>query len=193
MPGPSLTAAYFDGIFASDDDPWNLARSGYEAAKFARTRAVLADRRYARGLEIGCAHGVLTGRIADLCDSLLAVDISARAIEKARARLGRRAGIALRRMAFPREAPAGEAFDLVLLSEVAYFWDDSDLDRAATWLCDHVGDGGRVMLVHYIGETDYPQTGDSAVGRLWEGLADGFARQAEERHARYRLDLWQRR
>lgn len=193
MTGPSLQAAYFDGIFASDDDPWDLVSSEYEAAKFAHTHDVLADRRYPRALEVGCAHGVLTRHLATLCDSLLAIDISAEALAKARDRVGDRPGIMLARMAFPKEAPDTGPFDLVILSEVAYYWDLVDLARASEWMCDNVGLGGRVILVHYTGETDYPHSGDDAVEVLWSKLWSDFEVERAERCETYRLDLWKRR
>ena len=192
MTGTSLTAAYFDDIFRSDDDPWDLASSEYEAAKFADTNDALADRRYANALEIGCAHGVLTCHLAPICDSILAVDISTQALEKAQERLGDLAGVTLAQMAFPLETPVAEAFDLVVLSEVAYYWDLEDLDRASKWLRDHVALGGRVILVHYTGETDYPQSGDEAVEILWSNLASDFDVELAERREKYRLDLWKR-
>lgn len=191
MSGPSLGADYFDGIFASDDDPWSLASSAYERAKFAHTRDVLADRRYLNALEVGCAHGVLTERIVDLCEQLLSVDISRHALVKARTRLGGRPGFKLKRMAFPQEAPTG-AYDLVLLSEVAYYWDDADLMRAGKWLSGHLTPNGRIMLVHYTGDTDYPHTADAAVGILWNSLRSVCTVQLRERHDDYRLDLWER-
>lgn len=186
----SLDAAYFDGIFGSDDDPWNLATSAYEAAKFDETCNVLSDRRYARALEVGCAHGVLTGKLIELCDHLLSVDISDIALAAARARLGDRLGLTLSQMAFPRQLPGEAAFDLVILSEVAYYWSAPDLERAAQWLGDHVVPGGRVILVHYIGETDYPQSGDGAVEALWTVLSGRFEVLCARRHQNYRLDLW---
>lgn len=192
MTGISLKAEYFEDIFGSNDDPWNLASSEYESAKFAHTHDVLADRRYANALEIGCAHGVLTCHLAPICDSILAVDISTRALGKARVRLGDRAGVMLAQMAFPQETPDIEAFDLVVLSEVAYYWDLEDLDRASKWLRDHVALGGRVILVHYTGETDYPQSGDEAVEILWSNLASDFDVELAERREKYRLDLWKR-
>ena len=143
----SLDASYFDGIFASDDDPWRLASSAYERAKFDRTVEVLRDRRYARAFEIGCAHGVLTTRLATLCDHLFAVDISSKALALAQDRVGDHPGVTLAQMAFPAETPDG-AFDLVLLSEVAYYWGAADLDRTADWLVASVAPGGRVLLVH---------------------------------------------
>ncbi|WP_395395925.1 SAM-dependent methyltransferase (plasmid) [Novosphingobium sp. BL-8A] len=193
MTRSSLDAQYFDDIFGSDDDPWDLASSAYEAAKFAHTHDVLADRRYARALEIGCAHGVLTGYLAPLCDSLLAVDISAKALAQARARLGDQPGVRLARMAFPQEAPEAKDFDLVVLSEVTYYWDLADLDRAGKWLRDHVVRGGRIILVHYTAQTDYPQSGDAAVETLWFDMAQKFDVELAERRDTYRLDLWTRR
>jgi predicted TPR repeat methyltransferase len=190
--GASLDAAYFEGIFATDDDPWHLASSHYEAAKFKATHDALADRRYARALEIGCAQGVLTARLLGLCDTLLAVDISSKALAKARDRVGDRAGVELAQMAFPKETPQGSAFDLVILSEVAYYWDVVDLDRASGWLRDGVATGGRIVLVHFIGETDYPHSGDEAVEILWNDLQSDFVVEKGERHERYRLDLWRR-
>ncbi|QJU60206.1 methyltransferase [Sphingomonas sp. AP4-R1] len=192
MSRSSLNAAYFDGIFESDDDPWDLASSAYEAAKFRHTHDALAGRRYARALEIGCAHGVLTGQLIGLCDTLLAIDISTRALAKARERVGDRPGLTLQRMAFPSETPEGAPFDLVILSEVAYYWSIADLDRAAEWLRDHIAAGGRIILVHYTGETDYPQTGDEAVDALWTELSAVFSVVAAERRDTYRLDLWER-
>jgi predicted TPR repeat methyltransferase len=189
----SLDASYFDDIFEADDDPWNLAASDYEAAKFKETHAALADRRYAQALEVGCAQGVLTDQLIPLCDSLLAIDISSKALVRATQRVGDRPGLTLKQMAFPREAPEAAGFDLVILSEVVYYWGLVDLDRAGEWLKDHVAKDGRIILVHYTGETDYPHGGDEAVEILWASLRDEFEAQRGERHDRYRLDLWIRR
>ena len=188
----SLGADYFEGIFAGDADPWDLASSDYEAAKFRHTVEALADRRYRSALEVGCAQGVLTGHLIDHCDRLLAIDISAHALDRARDRLGERPALSFAQMAFPREVPGDGAFDLAVLSEVAYYWDAADLDRAANWLADHIVSGGRIILVHYIGETDYPQSGDDAVRILAERLAGQVTMLRSERQARYRLDLWER-
>ncbi|MBW4332215.1 nodulation S family protein [Stakelama sp. CBK3Z-3] len=193
MSEKSLDADYFDRIFASDDDPWDLASSDYERAKFDRTIAALGDRQYRSAIEVGCAHGVLTQRLFSLCETLIALDISAEALDQARERLGSPRGLTFQRMAFPREAPGANGFELALLSEVAYYWSVADLGRAAQWLSAHVEPGGHILLVHYIGETDYPQSGDAAVLHLKNALRDVVAEEKSERHVRYRLDLWRRR
>ncbi|WBO21523.1 class I SAM-dependent DNA methyltransferase [Sphingomonas abietis] len=189
----SLDAAYFDGIFDGDDDPWDLASSDYEASKFERTRAALAGRRYRRAIEIGCAHGVLTSYLAPLCDDLLAIDISDKALARARRRVGDRSGVTFAHRAFPGEAPRTPGFDLAILSEVAYYWSVVDLDRAAAWLRTHIAPAGRIVLVHFTGKTDYPHSGDEAVETLWQNLGADFTSIVAQRYDRYRLDLWERR
>lgn len=187
----SLGADYFEGIFASDEDPWNLASSDYEARKFQRTILALDGRRYRHALEVGCAHGVLTHKLLPLCDRLFAIDISTTALCLARRRLGERTGLRLAQMAFPREAPP-DRFDLCVLSEVAYYWDQDDLAATAAWLAQHIEPGGRVLLVHYTGETDYPMTADAALDFLKQAIGSDFHPSREERNDSYRLDLWGR-
>lgn len=192
MSDRSLPPTYFEAIFAGDPDPWNLASSGYEAAKFDRTVRVLSGRRSACALEVGCAGGVLTERLSAVCDQILAIDVSTTAVARAERRLAGRANVRFENAAFPRDFPALEALDLVVLSEVAYYWSDADLDLAARRIAEHLAPGGRLILVHWTGETDYPQTADSAVERLWRGLSPVMRRDVAERHAHYRLDLWSR-
>lgn len=188
----SLDAAYFDGIFEGDDDPWDLASSDYEARKFDTALDAISGRRYSDALEVGCAQGVFTERLVPMCDELLAIDISSKALALAAKRVGDRPGLQLKQMAFPKEVPDG-SFDLVILSEVAYYWGVVDLDRASEWLKQGVSPGGRILLVHYTGETDYPHSGDEAVETLWSDLEGVFEQERADRHARYRLDLWSRR
>ena len=84
---PRLTAGYFDELYAGDPDPWGFETSAYEQAKYAATVDALEGRRYATALEIGCSIGVLTARLADRCDALLAVDAAQAATESASERL----------------------------------------------------------------------------------------------------------
>ena len=53
-----MGAAYFEALYAADEDPWDFTTSAYERAKYDRTVAALGDRRFARGLEVGCSIGV---------------------------------------------------------------------------------------------------------------------------------------
>ena len=69
-----------------DGDFWELETSEYERGRYARLIEVLRDRRYARGLELGCGAGYFTRLVAPLVDHLVAYDISPSAITRARPR-----------------------------------------------------------------------------------------------------------
>ena len=184
----SLSPDYFEQMFAGNQDPWSFETSAYEAAKYDTTIAALEGRLYTSGLEIGCANGVLTKRLSRHCLRLLAVDVSETALRQASERCSDDANVSFGLMTFPQQAPSDD-FDLVILSEVAYYWSDSDLKQAADWIAQHLCKGGDLMLVHWTGETDYPQTGDAAVKALRTGLPF-FSMVTAQRHEKYRLDLW---
>lgn len=186
----SLDPAYFERMFRDSADPWDLESSSYEQGKYDHSIAALQGRTYARGLEVGCAKGVLTHRLAPHCRALLAVDVSETALAAARTRFADQPHVAFERMTFPRQAPSDGGHDLMLLSEVVYYWDDADILRAADWIARHLVPGGDILLVHWTGETDYPQSGDGAVAKLNDALGSAITVMTQEQCPQYRLDLW---
>jgi SAM-dependent methyltransferase len=186
VPSPSLGSDYFDRLYARDEDPWNFASSPYEAQKYAATLEMLGDTRFRNGLEIGCSIGVLTALLSSRCDRLLAIDINERALAQAATRSAHLANIRFKRMAIPNEFPAG-SFDLVVLSEVGYYWSDDDLQRAVDLIAG-AASGGILELVHFLPPVaDYVRGGD-AVHAVF--LADPrFERLRAHRAERYRIDI----
>ena len=189
----SLDANYFESMFQGDEDPWSLESSAYEAAKFDRSVSALGGRHYPHAFEVGCAGGSLTQRLASSTGDLLAVDISETALARARKRCADLPQVRFEQMAFPGETPSNRRFDLIVMSEVAYYWDDADIARAAEAARRSLENGGDLLLVHFTGETDYPQSGDEVVDKLWSALDEEFDVILAEPHDRYRLDLWRRR
>lgn len=186
----SIAPAYFERLYRAEADPWAYATSPYEAAKYAATLAALPHPRYASALEVGCSIGVLTERLAARCDRLLAVDVSDAALARARRRCDRLCHVAFERRSLPAETPAGP-FDLAVVSEVGYYLAPADWVTALDRLADSVGAGGHLVLVHWTGETDYPQTADAVHGAArdhatWDGH---WCHRAEA----YRLDVLTRR
>lgn len=184
----SLTSDYFENMFAGDPDPWRLETSPYEAAKYDMSIAALGGRKYRSALEVGCAIGVLTERLSAHAVELLAIDVSETALARAGARCD---GVRFERRAFPAEAPDGP-YDLIVLSEVLYYLDDEDLIAAGRWADRALARGGDMLLVHWTGETDYPQSGDDAVAKFDEAVRAPLVKLRTERHESYRLDLWRR-
>ncbi|WP_344692875.1 class I SAM-dependent DNA methyltransferase [Sphingomonas cynarae] len=187
----SIDGEWFEQLYREQGDPWGFETSPYEQAKYAETLAALPATRYGDALEVGCANGVLTALLAPRCDRLLAVDPSPTALAAARARCRDLPQVRLEERSLPAQAPAG-TFDLILLSEVIYYWDGGDLARMAAYLRRALRSGGDLLLVHWTGDTDYPKSGDDAVTELRGLFGDAVVERRGDRHDRYRLDLWRR-
>jgi SAM-dependent methyltransferase len=186
-----MGAAYFEALYAADEDPWGFATSPYERAKYDRTVAALGDRRFGAALEVGCSIGVLTARLAARCDRLLAVDVAPTAVARARARLAGVAGVTVERRGLPDEMPAGP-FDLIVASEVLYYWDAPLLARGRRALRDALAPGGSLLAVHWRGPVrHYPQGGDAVHDAIADDPGD-LVHAVSERTDDYRLDRWDR-
>lgn len=191
-PTETLGEDYFDRIYAEASDPWGFATSAYEAEKYARTLESLPRDRYRRCLEIGCSIGVLSEMLLVRCEGLFATEINDRALKRARERNGKYQRGRFQKMNFPEEVPEG-TFDLVVLSEVAYYWGAETFARAQALVTERLLEpGGHLALVHYTPtETDYPMTGDE-VHERWLAMPQ-YDRVREHRGDRYRLDVLQLR
>jgi len=186
MSALSRDAAYFEAMYEADPDPWRFRTSAYEAAKYSETVAAIADRRYRSAVEVGCSIGVLSQRIAPLCDAFLGLDIVEAPLVEARARCRDLSQARFQRMAVPGDWPAAR-FDLILLSEVLYFLGPEDIAATAAHVRRSLLPGGRVLLVNWIGEPEPPQPGDASAEAFIRAAGLPVARQ--ERADRYRLDL----
>ncbi len=185
----SLTPTYFEQLYKSDPDPWKFETSAYEAAKYAATIDALGAEPAQSALEVGCANGVLTQALAAHCQALLAIDVSPTALRQAKARCADAPNVTFLLAGLPNDLIPGD-FDLIVLSEVAYYWDDGDAERAADILRRQHRAGGRLLLVHWLGETDYPVSGDDAVERMRRSLGEAIRVEHESRTPKYRLDQW---
>jgi SAM-dependent methyltransferase len=194
-PTVSKRPDYFAMVYGANADPWGFESSPYEDAKYDATLAALPKPRYERGFEIGCSIGVLTERLARRCDRLLAVDVVPDVLERARARCRELPQLRFARMELPGELP-DEQFDLIVLSEVAYYWSVGDLARARIALAERLLPGGQLILVHWTPSVhDYPQTGDQVHDAFMEDArpAGNLQHLLHQREETYRLDLFERR
>lgn len=166
----SLPAGYFDRLYETRDDPWRLATRWYETRKRAITVASLPDERYARALEIGCSIGVLTEQLAPRCDRLVAIDLSAAAVELARERVAGHPHVAIEVADAAADFPPG-VFDLIVLSEVGYYFSRAALAALLETVDQHLAPGGTLLTCHWRHPVaDYPLHGDE-VHRAVLGMA----------------------
>lgn len=141
-------ASYFDTMYAGSADPWDLAGRWYEQRKYALTVAALPRRRYRRAFEPGCSVGVLTGLLAERCDEVLATDRVPAAVEAATRRNRDRSHVEVRHMAVPDAWPEG-TFDLIVLSELLYYFDDATLREVLKRTVDSLEPAGTLVTVHW--------------------------------------------
>ena len=182
---------YFDQVYQANRDPWNFESSPYEREKYAATLAALPRSHYPAAFEIGCSLGVLTAQLAGRCEHLLAVDVSEAALAQARARCANLPQVTLQLMQVP-EGLTSQQFDLILVSEVGYYWSATDLARAANELIARLLPGGQLLLVHWTPPVhDYPLTGDDVHAHFLAkaSKSGGLHHLAGQRHENYRLDL----
>ena len=182
---PSERAVTFDRLYAENPDPWEVETSAYERDKRDETMAVLGGRRFTSGLEIGCSTGILTERLAPICDRLLAIDVSAEALRLAKRRLDAQPHVTFRHGEVPDDWPKGQ-FDLIVFSEVLYFLSAEEIAHASTLARQTLADDGLCLLVNWTGPNDLPISGERAV----ELFGAQAWRVAEHRtRPNYRIDL----
>jgi SAM-dependent methyltransferase len=184
----TLQREHFEARYAANPDPWDFETSAYEQAKYERTLAALGDRRYGRAFEAGCSIGVFTAMLAARCDDLLAVDIAQAAVDAARGRLAAHDHVRVERRTLPAEWPAGP-FDLVVCSELLYYWDRATLEAAVGVMAASLAPGGRLVAVHFRPPSSVdPLTGDGVHALLRERL--GLAHVESEANDQFRIDVF---
>ena len=187
----TLPPAYFEDVYRRKSDPWDFASSPYEAAKYQATLAALPRARYGTAFEAGCSIGVLTARLAERCERLLAVDINEDALAQARERCRELPNVQLKRARLPDEFPPG-TFDLILVSEIGYYLSKEDLRTLRARCVSQLAPAGHLLLVHWTPPVpDYPLTGDE-VHAEFLAVPASLRHLAGSREEKYRVDLFER-
>ena len=186
-----LDREYFEELYAASRDPWNFETSDYEREKYRRTLDVLGGRRFRRALEVGASIGVFTEMLAEGCDELLAVDVSEKAVAAARERLQRQQHVTVERRTLPEEMPEGP-FDLILASEVLYYFTREEMIAMLYGFETMLAPGGALLAVHWRRETrTYPLQGDEVHELLASHTSLALTESVSEPD--YRLDLFENR
>ena len=91
-------------------------------------RARMGERRFGRGLEIGCGSGIATIHLADLCDQTIGIDINPRALSCAttNAAVNRVPGLEFRKSNLFAQVP--ETFDVIISNPPHVFIPDENRD-----------------------------------------------------------------
>jgi SAM-dependent methyltransferase len=184
----SVPTEYFEARYANNPDPWNYRTSAYEQEKYAATVAALPEPRFRRGFDIGCANGILTQQLAKRCEQLLAIDAVETALAQAQRTCADAPHVTFARMRIPDEWPDGR-FDLIVISELLYYLDPSDIRRAAAACRRSLEPMGTIVLVNFLPPKKRPCYTDEAVTLFRAALSGTCEQVMGHRGVLYRLDV----
>lgn len=140
--------ADLERIYRDAEDPWDYASSPEEVDRHARALEMVveaASGRSVQALEVGCSEGLLTKRLAVVCDSVLAVDVSAVALDRARRRCANEANVRFRRWRLP-STPLPGRFDVVVCLDTLVCLPPLRRRRAIATLSEMVLPGGHLVV-----------------------------------------------
>lgn len=129
-----------------------FADDAYERNRYDHILAHVPPGRYDTAFEPGCSIGVLTRQLADRCRRVIAIDIAETANADAHWRCADQPGVELTQGVLPDDLP-DEPLDLVVLSEIGYYFTEPVLSDLAHRIRDVVSPGGRVVAVHWTGRS----------------------------------------
>jgi len=188
MSHPTTSRAFFDRIYLQDADPWRFASSEYELGRYEVTMQALSSRRYGHAFEPGCSIGVLTERLATICECVDAIDISPIAVRQASRRCSRLLNVTIRQGALPTDIPAG-TFDLLVLSEIGYYFNNVQLKTLINHLTDRMASGSVFLAVHWLGSSPDHILSGSQVHQVISS-AETLTQDLSENHTEFLLGRW---
>lgn len=187
----TIPVEHFSNLYAARPDPWHLADSAYERAKYAATLTALPRERYRHALEVGCANGDFTAMLAMRCDALLAIEPVHAALSVARKNNEARPWVSFASMFVPAGWPDG-TFDLIVISEVIDYLGLNDVAALSHKVWASLEVGGDAILVHWIGKKSGPPSGREATDLFVAAAEDRLEVLQAERTPGYRLDVLRR-
>lgn len=137
--------AYWEGLFAHVD-PWGY-RNDYEALKYEQTLDLIRGESIEAALEIACAEGEFTRRLAAHAGHVLATDIAPTAVARAAAACADLANCSFQRLDLLTEAPPAR-YDLIVASEVLYYLDPVAMRAFVAKVERHLKPGGIFLTAH---------------------------------------------
>jgi peptidoglycan/xylan/chitin deacetylase (PgdA/CDA1 family)/ubiquinone/menaquinone biosynthesis C-methylase UbiE len=190
---------HWESLFALGPDPWDYT-SPYEQTKYEQTLELLP--REARGavLELACAEGHFTVQLAPEVERLVAADVSAIALERARERCSAFENVEFARLDLITDPLPARGFDAIICSEVLYYVELDALGDVAKKLARAVRPGGYTLLTHANLVSDDPELsgfdwglpfGARTIGEAFSS-ARGLRLVRETRTPLYRVQLFRR-
>jgi peptidoglycan/xylan/chitin deacetylase (PgdA/CDA1 family) len=181
------------------EDPWNYG-SSYEKEKYQRQLQLIPPDAPERALELACAEGHFTRELVTKVKHLVASDISARALARARVRCRGHHNVDFVKLDLSADVIPG-AMDLICCSEVLYYLnDEAELELVAQKLTQALRPGGHLITAHaFVLKDDMSRSGfdwenpygAETIARVMEKVP-GLALETSIQTELYRVDRYRR-
>lgn len=175
----------FEEIFKRAGDPWEFENSEFEDMRFKVMRDYLLEVGGGKVLELGCAEGHFTERIAGDCESLVCIDVSPTAIKKAWGKTGEPEYLC---GDFTRDNTLLEGcYDVAIAGEILYYLTEKEIEETLKRLktrylitSNFIGHNRKINGI--IRESDYEEIKHRAIKRF-----------EPPQPKKTRITLWRRR
>ncbi|MRW82750.1 methyltransferase domain-containing protein [Pseudoduganella sp. FT26W] len=184
---------HFQQLYEQSDDPWQVRQRWYEQRKRAVLLASLPASHMRHVFEPACGNGELTAALARQADRVTATDLSPAAVQLTRDRL---AGAAPGRVSvecqrIPQQWPQDSLFDLIVISEMAYYLNTAELDQLRQRCIDTLAMDGALLLCHWRHPFADRQLSTEAIHGAFDDCPD-LHRIARHDESDFLLDVWSR-
>jgi SAM-dependent methyltransferase len=186
----------FEALYRNDPDPWRVATNWYEQRKIDIVLACLSRPRYDFAWDPACGTGHLAVRLAARADQVWAGDASATATSLTRKRCANLSNVVVREHTLP-DPPTSDLRvrpDLIVLSEVFYYLDDTRRRQTLQMIDQQAAPHGELISVHWRhAPHDAWLSGAGAQAEIVGQLAQlGWSHLVRHRDAEFSLDLLSR-
>ncbi|AMM23287.1 class I SAM-dependent methyltransferase [Variovorax sp. PAMC 28711] len=182
---------YFDALYSESTDPYAVRTRWYEERKRSVLMASLPQRRYTNAFEPGCGAAELTLQLAERCDSLLASDFSEAAVASARERTQALPNVSIEQQVLPVDWPHAQGpFDLIVVSEIAYFLDERAIRMLARFCAESLAVDGTLVACDW--RPDFAERA-ATTDAVHAALAElGLPRLVRHDESDFLLQVWSR-
>ncbi|MCQ9615706.1 class I SAM-dependent methyltransferase [Paenalcaligenes niemegkensis] len=184
----------FETLYRQTPDPWSVKTAWYERRKRSLLMACLPRERYRYALELGCGTGDITTLLASRCNAVCAVDTSETAVGQCLERLASDhiSNANVQMMHIPSSWPElTEQADLIVASELFYYFCDLELDKLLARCLQTLIPGGDWLMCHYTEQFhDRRQNTEKMHNRVDE--LPGLHHLVSHGDASFRLDIWRK-
>ncbi len=146
-----LVKVYFDRKYGKSD-PYMYSSSPFEKEKILKVVKFVDDMEYEKVLDVGCGEGHLLEKLCPISNEMVGVDISEKAIKRAKGRLQRKK--AHFQTADILTLELNQKFNLIVCSEVLVYLNLTQIQKVALKLVNWLEPGGRLLLVNVFAKSE---------------------------------------